>query len=467
MAEGRFPRIVIAAPQSGSGKTTIVTGLLAALRKQGLQPQPYKIGPDYIDPGYHEIAAGRKGHNLDSWLVPADKIQDIFCRSAAAADISIIEGVMGLYDGGQNGISSTAALAKLLQAPVILVLDVKSMGDSAAAIALGFKQYDPAVEIAGVILNRVGSESHRQMIVRALENIDIPVLGAVFRNENLHMPERHLGLLPAGENDAAGLIDKIGETIASSVAVDEIRRIAAAAPLLPLAQKAAKPGVKDVTIAVAQDEAFSFYYPASLAVLEEMGANIVYFSPLADEKIPAVAAGVIIGGGFPEMFAQRLAANSAMRRSLRLAAEKQLPIYAECGGFMYLTEFLTDFAGEKHAMTGIIPGGCQMNAKLQTVGYVEAKLQADTILGPAETMLRGHEFHFSSQSLAAEKEAPFPWAFEFKKNRTQQKYPGGFAAGSVLASYLHVHFAGNLPAAECFIGHCRTFQKQRMQAEAE
>jgi len=467
MAEGRFPRIVIAAPQSGSGKTTIVTGLLAALRKQGLQPQPYKIGPDYIDPGYHEIAAGRKGHNLDSWLVPADKIQDIFCRSAAAADISIIEGVMGLYDGGQNGISSTAEIAKLLQAPVILVLDVKSMGDSAAAIALGFKNYDPAVKIAGVILNRVGSENHRQMIAAALAKLAIPVLGAVFRNENLHMPERHLGLLPAGENDAAGLINEIGEVIASSVAVAEIRRIAAAAPLLPLPPHAAGAGEKDITIAVAQDEAFSFYYPASLAVLEELGANIVYFSPLVDAAIPAAADGVIIGGGFPEVFAQRLAANSAMRRSLRLAAEKQLPIYAECGGFMYLTEFLTDFAGEKYAMTGIIPGGCQMNVKLQTVGYVEAKMQVNTILGPAETVLRGHEFHFSSQSLAAEKEEPFPWAFEFKKNRTQQKYLGGFAAGAVLASYLHLHFAGNLSAAKCFIGHCRTFQKQRMQAEAK
>lgn len=454
MTELNIPRVVIAATQSGSGKTTIVTGLLAALRQRGLKSQPYKIGPDYIDPGYHELAAGIKGHNLDTWLVPKEKIQSIFCQSAKDSDIAVVEGVMGLYDGGKNGISSTASLAKLLKAPVILVIDVKSMGDSAAAIALGFKQYDPDVWLAGVILNRVGSKNHQEMIESALKKIGIEVLGVVFRDEGLHMPERHLGLVPTQENDSALFIDRIGKVMMKQLAIEKIEKIAQMAPKL-LLDEMKMPRVqahKRVTIAVAKDEAFSFYYPASLAVLEQLGANIVYFSPLEDKELP-IADGIILGGGFPEVFAQRLENNTEFRKSLKKAAERKIPIYAECGGFMYLTEYLIDFSGQKYEMAGVIPCGCRMNNKLQTVGYVEAAMKQDTLLGKAGTILRGHEFHFSSQDKSNAKD--FSWAFTFKKNRNQEIYDGGFFQENLLASYLHLHFAGNVEAAKCFIEACK------------
>ena len=231
MADWHIPRVVIAATQSGSGKTTIVTGLLAALRGRGLRVQSYKIGPDYIDPGYHALASGHPAHNLDTWLVPEEKARDIFCRTAEAADIAVIEGVMGLYDGGTKGISSTAAVAKLLDAPVLLVINAKSMGESAAALALGFRSYDPAVRFAGVILNRLGSDTHRAMIEEAMARLDIPVFGAVRRDEALTLPERHLGLLPAEENQRdKETVAAIGRAVGAQVDLDGIKALAETAP---------------------------------------------------------------------------------------------------------------------------------------------------------------------------------------------------------------------------------------------
>ena len=455
----KIPRVIFAAAQSGSGKTTIVTGLLAALQQAGQIVQPYKVGPDYIDPGYHTLAAGRKGHNLDTWLVPEEKLPEIFQKSAGDAELCVIEGVMGLFDGGRNGISSTAALAKLLKTPVILVLDVRSMGDSAAAIALGFRKYDPDVYIAGVILNRVGSENHRQMIEEAMEKISMPVLGVVYRKDELQMPERHLGLVPYMETDAKTWVEKLGTIIGASLDLPAILDIAEAAPSLPRAEKADIFVPKKIKLAVALDEAFSFYYPASLAVLENLGAELLYFSPLNDEKIPE-ADGIILGGGFPEMFARQLSENTAMLAAFQKAKAKKIPLYAECGGFMYLTQYLTDFNGEKFPMAAVIPGSCQMNQRLQTVGYVEAVLQHDSILGEKGTQLRGHEFHFSSQT--AEE---YPWGLSFTKLRNGQQYPGGFANDHIMASYLHVHFAGNLEAAAYFIGTCEKYAQKKQEQE--
>ena len=456
----KIPRIVIAATQSGSGKTTIVTGLLAALRAKGLRVQSYKIGPDYIDPGYHELASGRPGHNLDTWLVPAEKLSEIFQRTLQDADLAIIEGVMGLYDGGKNGISSTAAVAKLLKAPVLLVINAKSMGESAAALALGFKAYDPSVDIAGVILNRLGSTTHRDMIVEALDKLGIPVCGAVFRNEKMTMPERHLGLLPVTENDREQeVVAEIGRTIAAQVDLTKIQALAAAAPPLDIAESAALPQQRKVRIAVARDEAFSFYYPESLQVLEADGAEIVPFSPLRDKTMPA-ADGLILGGGFPEMFAKELYANQSMRRSIQQAAQAGMPIYAECGGFMYLMEKLIDFAGEEFPMAGIIPGKVQMNKKLQTVGYVSAAMQLDTVLGERGTVLHGHEFHFSSEC-DPEPGQDYPRAFTFTRMRKPDAYPAGYAKGNILGSYLHLHFAGCPQAAAHFVAACSRYHHKK------
>ena len=454
-----IPRLVIAATQSGAGKTTIVTGLLAALRQRGLRVQSFKAGPDYIDPGYHALASGCPAHNLDSWLTPKEVLPAILAAETAAADVAIIEGVMGLYDGGRQGISSTAEIANILQAPVLLVIDAKSMGASAAAIAQGFRDYDRSVQLAGVILNRLGSATHEAMIREALAKIGMPVLGAWRRDDSLHLPERHLGLVPVEENHEQALISKLGQVAAASMDLDKLVALAESAAPLAVTEPAVMAENKYACrIGVAKDEAFSFYYPASLKVLEKMGAQIVPFSPLHDEKLPAVD-GVLIGGGFPEMFAAQLAANISLRQELKALATDGLPILAECGGYMYMMESLRDFAGNTHEMVGALPGKTEMTAKLQMVGYVEAELQADSLLGKKGEKLRGHEFHFSKEQTVAAETA----VFTFRKLRNNTEYPAGQQYKNVLGSYLHLHFAGCVSAAESFVSKCAVYRQERGQ----
>lgn len=458
MKRVNIPRVVIAATQSSSGKTTVVTGILRALKNKGMKVQPFKVGPDYIDPSYHGMAAGRAGHNLDTWLVDESQINDLFASEAENADIAVIEGVMGLYDGGKNGISSTAQLAKKLQAPVILVINVQSMGDSAAAIALGFKLYDEEVNLAGVILNRLGSPTHKMLIEEAMARINVPVFGAVYRDDSVHMPERHLGLTPAQENNAKEIIEIISAKIAKEVYLDEIIKLACAAPPLEVQENKQSNAVKDIVIGVAKDKAFSFYYPASLKQLSDCGAKIEFFSPLEDETIPSNSSALIFGGGFPEIFADKLAANKSMLTSIRRANENKMPIYAECGGYMYLMQGIFDFDGNFHAMAGIIPATAKMNKKLQTVGYVKAKNLHDNILGEKDCVYHGHEFHFSTQSEEAQ---DFPWAFEFVKMRNNAEYKAGYAKDNILGSYLHLHFLGSKKAADCLLEKAREYYKNR------
>jgi len=455
-----IPRIIIAGTQSGVGKTTIVTGLLAVLKEQGLRVQSYKVGPDYIDPGYHQLASGKVAHNLDTWLVPTDKVVPIFAKTAVGNDLVIVEGVMGLYDGGRQGVSSTAAIAKLLHAPVVLVIDAKSMGESAAAIALGYKMYDQEVNLVGVILNRLGSATHEKMVTEALERIHIPVLGCIYRNEAIGMPERHLGLTPVTEHNAQDMIEELAVQISRQVDVAQIIHIANSAPELSTESENLNPlqSPSIVRIGVAQDEAFSFYYPESLDVLKTMGAEIIPFSPLHDSHLPRVD-GLLFGGGFPEMFVGQLAANVSMRQSIADACQAGMPMYAECGGFMYLSNKIIDFDGQEYEMVGAIPTSCSMQAKLQTVGYVEATALTDNVLCLAGDCMRGHEFHFSLMNHEGNSK-PFPWAFEFKKVRTGNLYPGGYARGNLLASYLHMHFAGNEQAASRFIHKCSEFNQK-------
>lgn len=451
MATIAIPRIVIAGTHSGVGKTTIVTGLLAALRSRGLKVQSYKVGPDYIDPGYHRLASGRVSHNLDTWLVPADKIAAVFATTAVDCDVAIIEGVMGLYDGGRNGVSSTASIAKLLNAPVILTVDVKAMGESAAAAVLGYKQYDQKVNLAGVIVNRLGSDSHRFMVCETVERLGIKVAGAIRRNPELAMPERHLGLTPVTENDASHTIQHLAAQIAAQVDLDWLLTTARSAPPLTVMEQSRQAPASKVRIGVACDEVFSFYYPESLEVLTACGAELIPFSPLRDNTLPDVQ-GLILGGGFPEMFLEQLSGNLAMKKAIAAAAKDGMPIYAECGGLMYLCRQIVDFAGKAYDLAGVIPAVCAMQTKLETVGYVETTSVADTILTEAGDKLRGHEFHFSR--LTPDNEEHFPWAFEFFKARTGHRYQGGYAEGNILASYLHIHFLGNNEAAERFIAAC-------------
>ena len=450
-----IPRIVIAGTHSGVGKTTIVTGLLAALRERGLNVQSYKVGPDYIDTGYHRLASGKISHNLDTWLVPADKIANVFARTAAECDIAIIEGVMGLYDGGRNGISSTASIAKLLGAPVILAIDAKSMGESAAATVLGYKLYDTDVNLAGVIINSLGSDSHRLMVCEAVERLGIHVAGAINRNNDFAMPERHLGLTPVTETDAQQTIKQMAKQIASQVDLDWLLDTARGAPILTVSNNHGTKKRGDLRIGVAQDEVFSFYYPESLDVLVAHGAELVPFSPLNDSHLPDVQ-GIVLGGGFPEMFLDKLAGNSAMKEAIQNACANGMPLYAECGGLMYLCSQIIDFEGHSYDMAGVIPAVCAMQSQLQSVGYVETVSLTDNLLTLEGGKLRGHEFHFST--MTPNESEQFPWAFEFVKARTGQRYYGGYANGNILASYLHLHFAGNEEGAKRFLVQCKEYQ---------
>jgi len=456
MENHNIPRLVIAGTGSGVGKTTLVTGLLAVLKKRGFKVQSYKVGPDYIDPGYHQLASGQPAHNLDTWLVPREQLAQLFIKTAAGSDFAIIEGVMGLYDGGRGGISSTAAIAKELVAPVILVLDAKASGESIAATALGFKVYDPAVNLAGVIVNRLGSISHQEIVATALNRQGIDVFGYMFRRPDLAVKERHLGLTPVAETQATAAVAAMAEQVAKNVDID--RLVLAAQSALPLtASLSLSPNkAKTVKIGVAQDEAFSFYYPLSLAVLERLGAELVPFSPLRDKELPPVA-GLIFGGGFPEMFLADLAANSQIKAAIAGAAAAGMPIYAECGGLMYLARQIEDFDSRCFSMVGLVPAVCRMQSKLETVGYVEATAVKDNIFCRAGEALRGHEFHFSTMVL--DEADNFAWAFDFHKLRTGSVYPGGYANRNVLASYLHLHLAGNQAAAERFVAKCQEFQQ--------
>lgn len=458
---GKISRLVIGAVQSGSGKTTIVTGLLAALRQRGLNVQSFKVGPDYIDPGYHQLASGRPAHNLDTWLVPPQVVPEIFCKEAGLADLAVIEGVMGLFDGGRSGVSSTAEIAKLIQAPVVLVIDVKSMGASAAAIARGFRDYDPDVQLAGVILNRVGSDTHEAIVREAMQKIGMTVFGAIRRDTALVMPERHLGLLPVQENEECQVVNRMGEAVSRQLDLDGLLDLAAQAGSIGDGLKAEKKGRPHLCrIGIARDEAFSFYYPTSLQVLEQNGAELVPFSPLHDDTLPELD-GMIFGGGFPEMFAGRLAENASMRAAIRSVADRGMPIYAECGGYMYLLEDLQDFEGKVWPMAGVFSGRAVMTKKLQMVGYVEAELRQDTVLGPCGKLFHGHEFHFSAEQETNGMLRPFC----FKKLRNGVSYPAGQSRKNALGSYLHLHFAGCPDAAASFVAHCRQFWLQRERNE--
>ena len=456
MTEGKqCPRIVLAGVSSGVGKTTVVTGLLRVLRDQGLAVQPFKVGPDYIDPGFHEKAAGCDSYNLDTWLVPEARLVSTFCTLAAGADLSVIEGVMGLFDGGAAGVSSTAHIARLLQAPVVLVMNCRSMGQSAAAVALGYREYAPDVEIAGVILNQLGSDNHEQIIREAMAGIGMPVLGALHRTDALQTPERHLGLTPVTETETDALIAHMAETVGAGLDLPAIRSVAESAPpLFPETEETACEKAP-VRIGVAKDEAFTFYYPTSLSALAEKGAVLIPFSPLADETIPDVD-GLLFGGGFPEMFLEKLAANVSLKTSIKNARDAGMPIFAECGGLMYLCREIFDFEEKEYEMVGLVPAVCRMQKKLQRVGYVTAKALRESILAQAGETLRGHEFHFSTMEPDA---SDFPWAYELTGSRQKEAHREGYAAGAVLASYLHINFDGSPAAADRFLSACRAYRK--------
>ncbi|PHQ48736.1 cobyrinic acid a,c-diamide synthase [Streptomyces cinnamoneus] len=470
----RLPRLVIAAPASGSGKTTVATGLMRAFADAGLAVSPHKVGPDYIDPGYHALATGRPGRNLDSFLCGPERIAPLFLHGAAGCDLAIVEGVMGLYDGaaGQGELASTAHVAKLLRAPVVLVVDASSQSRSVAALVHGFASWDPEVRVAGVILNKVGSDRHEALLREALDESGVTVLGAVRRAEPVHTPSRHLGLVPVAERraEAVDAVAEFAARVREGCDLERLLALARSAPPVtgeawsargeplphpvpspnrgsapdPASQtperpdEGADPNRGRPVIAVAGGPAFTFSYAEHAELLRAAGAEVVTFDPLRDEALPERTAGLVIGGGFPEVYAPELSANEPLRKAVAELAFAGTPVAAECAGLLYLSRAL-----DGKPMCGVLPADARMSERL-TLGYREAVAIADNPLAAAGTRVRGHEFHRTVVEPAAG--AVPAWGITRPARRVE-----GFAQGGVHASYLHVHWAGAPGTAERFV----------------
>lgn len=458
-----FPRIIVAGTNSGSGKTTLVMGLAAGLRARGFVVQPFKTGPDYIDPGFHSLAAGRPCRNLDTMLLSKNQLLELFDRSARGADISVIEGVMGLFDGAEalDERGSTAHLAKLLAAPVVLVVNGKSMARSAAALVQGFARFDRRVAVQAVVLNNLGSTNHYRIIKEAVEKeTGVPVLGYLPRSDDITLPERHLGLTPAVEHpQLTELTERVRLMVEEHIDMDRLFDLARSAPDLPVHSTTlfAAPATPARTrIAVALDEAFHFYYQDNLDILEHLGAELAPFSPLRDGKLPKGAGGIYIGGGFPEEFAAPLAANASLRESISSAAEDGMPLLAECGGLMYIVKRLEDRSGQVHSMAGVFPGITRMGKRLQTLGYCGGRLLRGVLPGRKGALLRGHLFHWSFYDSEGNDHI-----FSLSLEKNGSVLLDGLAKKNAFASYLHLHFGTNPTPARRFLERAILYTEKR------
>ena len=460
-----IPRLVIAAPGSGHGKTSVATGLLAALRRRGLNVSPHKVGPDYIDPGYHALAAGRPGRNLDPWLVGEDGIAAMFTHGAttpAVADIAVIEGVMGLFDGASDAddFASTAHVARLLGAPVVLVVDASGVSSSAAALLHGFATFDPATPIGGVIFNQVGSDYHAHLLAAASERAGVPVLGAIRRLDSLAVPSRHLGLIPAAERgaDAMAVVDSLSVAVAASVDLDAVLRLARTAGPLPDSghksnSNSTAEGVErtvapptSVTIAVAGGPAFTFGYAEHPELLAAAGAEVAVFDPLRDEGLPEGAAGLVIGGGFPEVHTAELSANAALRWQVAALARAGAPVLAECAGLLYLARSL-----DEQPMCGVLDVDAEMTGALK-LGYRDAVAVTDSALAAVGTRAHGHEFHRTAIR------PPVGTANAWRWQARGEVVAEGFVQGGVHASYLHTHWNGLPGVADRIVAAARAYR---------
>ena len=433
MVGASTPRIVVAGTHSGVGKTTVASGLMSALTAKGHKVAPFKVGPDFIDPSYHALATGRPGRNLDAFLSGPDLIGPLFAHGSRGADIAVIEGVMGMFDGksGAGDYASTAHVARLLAAPVLLVVDAGGMAHSVAALLHGYLNFDSRVRVAGVVLNRVGSATHEKVLRGALDPLSVPVLGVLRRDARLKTPDRHLGLVPVAERreEARSSIDQLGVEISRSCDLKSIMRLARSAGPLhaePWSPEAPEP-VQRARIAVAGGPAFSFVYEENMELLRGAGAETVLFDPTSDEALPEDTDALYLGGGFPEAYAEALSDNEPMRKQVREFAESGRPVVAECGGLLYLTREL-----DGNEMCGVLYAAARMTDRLK-LGYREARALADSPLLEEGASLRGHEFHYSAVEPTTGAEPA--WRF------TGRDAPEGFVSGGVHASYLHTHWA--------------------------
>ncbi len=436
-------RVVVAGTHSGVGKTTVATGLMAAFARRGRKLAGFKVGPDFIDPSYHALATGRPGRNLDAFMSGPDLIAPLFAHGAFGADLAIVEGVMGMFDGasGSGELASTAQVAKLLHAPVVLVVDASAMARSVAALVHGFVGFDPEVTVAGVILNRIGSDRHEALLREALQPSGLPVLGVLHRRAALATPERHLGLVPAAERrmDAVRTVAELGAALGEWCDLQAIESVASAParPAVTPWDPAAATGpqvagdVGPVRLGVACGPAFSFLYQENLELLEVAGAELVPLDPTADQRLPEGVSGLYLGGGFPETHAEALSANRPLREAVREFAASGAPVIAECGGLLYLTRSL-----DGHPMCGVLEADGRMTGRL-TLGYRRAAATAASALADIGTLARGHEFHYSEVEPAAGgsgSRTGAAWLLDGDRRE-------GFVAGGVHASYLHTHWA--------------------------
>lgn len=472
-----FPRICIAAPWSGCGKTTVAAGLLAAFRRRGLKVRGFKVGPDFIDPTYLTDASGAPARNLDGWMLSPGRNREVFA-SARGADIAVVEGVMGLFDAGP-GATSTADMARLLRCPTVLVMDGSKMAASAGALALGCMRFDPRLDVRGVVLNRVAGERHADYCAQGLKRAGIPLLGWLPREPAVQVEERHLGLVPTPERSpgpprnppvpsarapiprpfgSCGRNQKSvsiwADFLNEHLDLDRILRIARSAPPLelpePVPSKKANGGP---TIAVAWDSAFTFYYRENLELLERAGARLRLFSPMADPW-PEGASGLYVGGGFPELYGKLLAANGGLRKKIGALAAEGMPVYGECGGLMYLGRSLRDLEGRTHKMAGLLDLETEMQKRL-SLGYTEMEVTRPNLLTPAGAHLRGHEFHYS----AARPDEDLRYAYRVRRGKGIVEGKDGATAQNVLAGYTHLHFLGRRRIAQRLVNQCSKWNR--------
>jgi cobyrinic acid a,c-diamide synthase len=450
--------IVIAGTTSGVGKTTVATGLMGALVNRGFKVQPFKTGPDYIDPSYHTQVTGEPSRNLDTWLLSHDAVTELFNRAMVGKDIAVIEGVMGLYDGHSslNEEGSTAELAKLLGAPVLLVIDSRKGARSLAAMAAGYQTFDSSLRLGGVILNGIGSDTHLRLCQESIEHYTgIPMLGYMPRRDNLSLPERHLGLIPTIEEPASKeFLKTLVAQCEATFNIPQILRLSEQA-MPPRPKPLLFPPVRKQTvtkIAVAKDKAFSFYYQDSLDLLEAWGAELAPFSPLHDTDLPPDISGLYIGGGFPELYAAGLADNKPIRQAIKSAAQRGMPVYAECGGLMYLGRSIGDLQGNKYPMVGAVPVSSQIDSPHLSLGYRTVQALGDGPILCRGEIVRGHEFHWSVMKGNANSAN----AYHILENGERRE---GFQKKKLLASYIHLHLASLPQMASRFIENCQQFGK--------
>lgn len=459
--------LLIAGTRSGCGKTSVSLGIMAALARRGVDVRPFKAGPDFIDPLHHGAATGRVSHNLDGWMLQRDTVRRIFARHASGGDVAVVEGVMGLFDGasGRDEQGSSAELAKWLGLPVLLVADAASLARSVAALVGGYVRFDPALRFAGVVLNRVGSPRHEELLREALEAVpDLPLLGCLPRMPGLELPSRHLGLItPDATPETANAYTRLADWVEAHLDLDALLGGLSLSPISPVLSdpELNVSGERPVRIrlGVARDAAFCFCYAENLRLLEAAGAEIVFFSPLEDGGLPSGVDGLYLPGGYPELQAARLERNVSMRHAVRDFCASGRPVYAECGGFLYLLTGLTDSEGVERSMCGVYPGKAIMCERFRALGYREARFTQDTPLGRTGQRARGHEFHYS-ELVNGMHGTEIMQAYVVSDRLGRGVDAGGWLAGpqnNVLGSYLHLHFESNPLLAPAFVEYCRTF----------